>query len=150
MENSEQFSAPCSILDDIEVYEEQISFKLEELVTISSFLNSFVFKMIWDGIVGKAKAFFGATSCSQSVPLAAGVSALEVVENACLYMAGCAHEIVWLQRSLCWLLQAMHLGLLLVMSSALKCPLHPHFGFHGDGACASSCCGQVYNLICFC
>lgn len=53
MENSEQFSASCSILDDIEVYEEQISFKLEELVTISSFLNSFVFKMIWDGIVGK-------------------------------------------------------------------------------------------------
>lgn len=41
------------ILDDIEVYEEQVSFKLEELVTISSFLNSFVFKMIWDGIVGK-------------------------------------------------------------------------------------------------
>lgn len=55
MENSEQFSASCSILDDIEVYEEQISFKLEELVTISSFLNSFVFKMIWDGIVGKAE-----------------------------------------------------------------------------------------------
>uniref|UniRef100_A0A2K5JGF8 Ubiquitin-protein ligase E3B n=1 Tax=Colobus angolensis palliatus TaxID=336983 RepID=A0A2K5JGF8_COLAP len=44
-----------TILDDIEVYEEQISFKLEELVTISSFLNSFVFKMIWDGIVGKIK-----------------------------------------------------------------------------------------------
>ncbi|KAH0625656.1 hypothetical protein JD844_015250 [Phrynosoma platyrhinos] len=43
------------ILDDIEVYEEQISFKLEELVTISSFLNSFVFKMIWDGIVENAK-----------------------------------------------------------------------------------------------
>nr|XP_020657546.1 ubiquitin-protein ligase E3B [Pogona vitticeps] len=44
-----------TILDDIEVYEEQISFKLEELVTISSFLNSFVFKMIWDGIVESAK-----------------------------------------------------------------------------------------------
>ncbi|XP_004709597.1 ubiquitin-protein ligase E3B [Echinops telfairi] len=44
-----------TILDDIEVYEEQISFKLEELVTISSFLNSFVFKMIWDGIVENAK-----------------------------------------------------------------------------------------------
>ncbi|XP_009067579.1 PREDICTED: ubiquitin-protein ligase E3B, partial [Acanthisitta chloris] len=43
------------ILDDIEVYEEQISFKLEELVTISSFLNSFVFKMIWDGIVENAR-----------------------------------------------------------------------------------------------
>lgn len=54
MEDSEPSSASCSILDDIEVYEEQISFKLEELVTISSFLNSFVFKMIWDGIVGKA------------------------------------------------------------------------------------------------
>ncbi|XP_069475520.1 ubiquitin-protein ligase E3B isoform X2 [Ambystoma mexicanum] len=45
-----------TILDDIEVYEEQISFKLEELVTISSFLNSFVFKMIWDGILENAKA----------------------------------------------------------------------------------------------
>nr|KAF6404351.1 ubiquitin protein ligase E3B [Molossus molossus] len=44
-----------TILDDIEVYEEQISFKLEELVTISSFLNSFVFKMIWDGIIENAK-----------------------------------------------------------------------------------------------
>ncbi|KAM6052554.1 ubiquitin-protein ligase E3B isoform 2-T8 [Chlamydotis macqueenii] len=44
-----------TILDDIEVYEEQISFKLEELVTISSFLNSFVFKMIWDGIVETAR-----------------------------------------------------------------------------------------------
>uniref|UniRef100_A0A8C5LRJ3 Ubiquitin-protein ligase E3B n=1 Tax=Leptobrachium leishanense TaxID=445787 RepID=A0A8C5LRJ3_9ANUR len=44
-----------TILDDIEVYEEQISFKLEELVTISSFLNCFVFKMIWDGILENAK-----------------------------------------------------------------------------------------------
>uniref|UniRef100_UPI00398F80AD ubiquitin-protein ligase E3B n=1 Tax=Pristiophorus japonicus TaxID=55135 RepID=UPI00398F80AD len=44
-----------TILDDIEVYEEQVSFKLEELVTISSFLNNFVFKMIWDGIQENAK-----------------------------------------------------------------------------------------------
>ncbi|TRY55624.1 hypothetical protein DNTS_008830 [Danionella cerebrum] len=44
-----------TILDDIEVYEEQISFKMEELVTISSFLNSFVYKMIWDGILENAK-----------------------------------------------------------------------------------------------
>lgn len=43
-----------TILDDIEVYEEQISFKVEELVTISSFLNSFVFKMVWDGILENA------------------------------------------------------------------------------------------------
>lgn len=44
-----------TILDDIEVYEEQISFKLEELVTISAFLNSFVFKMVWDGLLENAK-----------------------------------------------------------------------------------------------
>ncbi|XP_056384821.1 ubiquitin-protein ligase E3B [Hyla sarda] len=44
-----------TILDDIELYEEQISFKLEELVTISAFLNSFVFKMIWDGLLENAK-----------------------------------------------------------------------------------------------
>ncbi|CDQ68375.1 unnamed protein product [Oncorhynchus mykiss] len=43
------------ILDDIEVYEEQISFKTEELVTISSFLNTFVYKMVWDGILENAK-----------------------------------------------------------------------------------------------
>lgn len=41
------------ILDDIEVYEEQTSFKIEELITISSFLNTFVYKMIWDGIFGE-------------------------------------------------------------------------------------------------
>ncbi|XP_077457309.1 ubiquitin-protein ligase E3B isoform X2 [Stigmatopora argus] len=44
-----------TILDDIEVYEEQTSFKIEELNTISSFLNTFVFKMIWDGILENAK-----------------------------------------------------------------------------------------------
>lgn len=43
----------CRILDDIEVYEEQTSFKIEELITISSFLNTFVYKMIWDGILGE-------------------------------------------------------------------------------------------------
>ncbi|XP_027890096.1 ubiquitin-protein ligase E3B isoform X2 [Xiphophorus couchianus] len=44
-----------TILDDIEVYEEQTSFKIEELITISSFLNTFVYKMIWDGILENAK-----------------------------------------------------------------------------------------------
>nr|XP_029533377.1 ubiquitin-protein ligase E3B-like isoform X2 [Oncorhynchus nerka] len=44
-----------TILDDIEVYEEQISFKTEELVTISSFLNTFVYKMVWDGILENAR-----------------------------------------------------------------------------------------------
>jgi len=41
------------ILDDIEVYEEQTSFKIEELITISLFLNTFVYKMIWEGILGE-------------------------------------------------------------------------------------------------
>ncbi|XP_008333613.1 ubiquitin-protein ligase E3B-like isoform X1 [Cynoglossus semilaevis] len=44
-----------TILDDIEVYEEQTSFKTEELITISSFLNTFVYKMVWDGILENAK-----------------------------------------------------------------------------------------------
>uniref|UniRef100_A0A3Q3F5W7 Ubiquitin-protein ligase E3B n=1 Tax=Labrus bergylta TaxID=56723 RepID=A0A3Q3F5W7_9LABR len=44
-----------TILDDIEVYEEQTSFKIEELHTISSFLNTFVYKMVWDGILENAK-----------------------------------------------------------------------------------------------
>lgn len=44
------------ILDDIEVYEEQTSFKIEELITISSFLNTFVYKMVWDGILGECVA----------------------------------------------------------------------------------------------
>ena len=48
-----QFCMCSRILDDIEVYEEQTSFKIEELLTISSFLNTFVFKMIWDGILGE-------------------------------------------------------------------------------------------------
>jgi len=38
------------------VYEEQTSFKIEELLTISSFLNTFVYKMIWDGILGKGRS----------------------------------------------------------------------------------------------
>lgn len=37
-----------SILDDIEFYEEQIPFHLEELVTISESLRKFVFRIIWD------------------------------------------------------------------------------------------------------
>lgn len=37
-----------SILDDIEFYEEQIPFHLEELVTISESLQIFVFRVIWD------------------------------------------------------------------------------------------------------
>ncbi|KAI8501105.1 Ubiquitin-protein ligase E3B, partial [Branchiostoma belcheri] len=39
-----------AILDDMEMYEQQKPFKLEELVKISSFLNAFAFRLLWDGI----------------------------------------------------------------------------------------------------
>jgi len=40
-----------SILDDVEFYDQQVPFHLEELVTISAFLRQFVFKVIWGGFV---------------------------------------------------------------------------------------------------
>uniref|UniRef100_F7A8M5 HECT-type E3 ubiquitin transferase n=1 Tax=Ciona intestinalis TaxID=7719 RepID=F7A8M5_CIOIN len=40
-----------SILDDVEFYEQQVLFHLEELVTISSFLCQFVFKVIWGNLL---------------------------------------------------------------------------------------------------
>lgn len=55
------------ILDDIEVYEEQTSFKIEELITISSFLNTFVYKMIWDGILGECAFSLNLTSCNDDM-----------------------------------------------------------------------------------
>ena len=39
------------ILDDVEFYEQQIPFHLEELVIISAALRQLVFKMIWSGHV---------------------------------------------------------------------------------------------------
>ncbi|XP_033112137.1 ubiquitin-protein ligase E3B-like [Anneissia japonica] len=47
------FFCDCStylitILDDVEVYEHQKPFKLDDLVNMSSFLNMFIYKMIWD------------------------------------------------------------------------------------------------------
>nr|CAB3267459.1 ubiquitin-protein ligase E3B [Phallusia mammillata] len=40
-----------SILDDVEFYDQQVPFHLEELVTVSNFLLQFVFKVIWSCIV---------------------------------------------------------------------------------------------------
>ncbi|CAG08531.1 unnamed protein product, partial [Tetraodon nigroviridis] len=57
-----------TILDDIEVYEEQTSFKIEELITISSFLNTFVYKMIWDGILELEKGKKRAQLLLQYIP----------------------------------------------------------------------------------
>ena len=45
------------ILDDVEFYEQQVPFHLEELVIISGALRQFVFKMIWNGNV-KGSAVF--------------------------------------------------------------------------------------------
>lgn len=42
-----------TILDDIELYENQKPFALEDLVMISHFLNNFVFKLIWHNLIGK-------------------------------------------------------------------------------------------------
>ena len=41
-----------TILDDMEMYESQRPFTLDELITISSFLNNFVFKIIWNNLIG--------------------------------------------------------------------------------------------------
>ena len=41
----------CSIIDDSEMYEQQKPFRLDELVQISAFLNTLVFKMLWNDMV---------------------------------------------------------------------------------------------------
>ncbi|XP_042898295.1 ubiquitin-protein ligase E3B [Parasteatoda tepidariorum] len=40
-----------TILDDVELYEQQKPFCLEDLVSISSFLNQLVFKLIWNNLI---------------------------------------------------------------------------------------------------
>lgn len=40
-----------TILDDLELYEQQRPFTLEDLVAISAFLNTFVFRLVWNGLI---------------------------------------------------------------------------------------------------
>lgn len=40
-----------TILDDLEMYEQQRPFSLDDLVAISMFLNTFVFKLMWNGLI---------------------------------------------------------------------------------------------------
>ncbi|KAG8189904.1 hypothetical protein JTE90_018685 [Oedothorax gibbosus] len=40
-----------TILDDVELYEQQKPFMLEDLVSISAFLNQLVFKLIWNNLI---------------------------------------------------------------------------------------------------
>lgn len=51
------------VLDDIEMYEEQKPFTLSEFCAVSAFLNNFVFKAIWTGLVGKKSIF--CTACNK-------------------------------------------------------------------------------------
>lgn len=47
-----------SILDDVELYEQQKPFCLDDLVSISSFLNQLVFKLIWNSLIGNFNFYF--------------------------------------------------------------------------------------------
>ncbi|XP_076363103.1 ubiquitin-protein ligase E3B [Tachypleus tridentatus] len=40
-----------TILDDMEMYDQQKPFRLEELSAISAFLNQFVFKLVWNNLI---------------------------------------------------------------------------------------------------
>ena len=40
------------VLDDIEMYDDQKLFKLEDYVQISGFLNTFVYKIISNNLIG--------------------------------------------------------------------------------------------------
>lgn len=44
-----------SILDDIEMYEQQTPFELSDFVGLSYFLNNFLFRAIQENIFGRAK-----------------------------------------------------------------------------------------------
>lgn len=44
------------ILDDIEMYEQQIPFELMDYVALSSFINMFSYKAIQDNIFGELNA----------------------------------------------------------------------------------------------
>lgn len=42
----------CRILDDMEMYDSQKPFSLEDLVLVSDMLNQFVFRIIWQDVIG--------------------------------------------------------------------------------------------------
>jgi len=44
-----------SILDEVELYEQEKPFAVKQLVTISTFLNQFICKTIWNELLGKYK-----------------------------------------------------------------------------------------------
>ena len=42
-----------SILDDVEIYEQNKPFGLDNLIAVSNLLNYFVFRTIWNGLIGR-------------------------------------------------------------------------------------------------
>ena len=47
------FSILYSILDDVEIYEQNKPFGLDNLIAVSNLLNYFVFRTIWNGLIGR-------------------------------------------------------------------------------------------------
>ncbi|XP_077995296.1 ubiquitin-protein ligase E3B-like [Glandiceps talaboti] len=46
-----------TVLDDLELYEQQKPFRVEDLVFMTKFLNTFVFRMIWDHCIDSKSKF---------------------------------------------------------------------------------------------
>lgn len=46
----------CRILDDMEMYEKQQPFTIEDLISMSDMLNQLVFRLIWQDVLGKARS----------------------------------------------------------------------------------------------
>ncbi len=44
-----------TILDDMEMYDQQDPFKLSDYVTLSNFLNMFLYRSIYNQLIGKSK-----------------------------------------------------------------------------------------------
>ncbi|XP_070389729.1 ubiquitin-protein ligase E3B [Dermacentor albipictus] len=53
-----------TILDDLELYEQQRPFTLDDLVAISAFLNTFVFRLVWNGLIDLKTASTNQLFCS--------------------------------------------------------------------------------------
>ena len=47
----------CSTLDQVEMFDQQKVFKVEDYVKMSEFLNLFVFRILWNGLMGKLSIF---------------------------------------------------------------------------------------------
>ncbi|KAG9509732.1 Ubiquitin-protein ligase E3B, partial [Fragariocoptes setiger] len=67
-----------SILDDIEVYEQQRPFYIPELIAISGFLNQFVYRIIWNNLVVVSS---GSSSSATASAISSGPVVVEKPAN---------------------------------------------------------------------